>query len=237
MTKIETAMQLARGVLARTAWFQGLDDTDSAMFFQRGRIVEIADGAAVSRRGDQVHHFSCLIDGVLDVSLASKSGKRHLLVCLEPGQPVNVIGLIDGLPASHDVYSRGDSRLLTLTRAEFLEGMERSPRLYRVVVGLLCARARTFYDAYAANALLSLRSRVAQQLLSLASAYGLPREGSVHISLKLSQDTFADMLACTRQSANRELKRLEREGVIDMSYSQFTILDPATLAAVSSGEV
>lgn len=236
MSKTKSMKKLAEGVLTRTPWFQRLEGTCDETFFEHSEIVEMADGAAVCRRGDSVEKFFCLVAGVLDVSLASKLGKRHLLVCLEPGQPVNIIALIDGMPASHDVYSRGHSVLLTVSRKLFLIEMERSRHLYREVVALLCARSRTFYDAYAASALLSMRSRVAHQLLSLATAYGLPRDGSVKISLKLSQDTFAEMLACTRQSANRELKRLEREGVIDMSYSHFSILQLSVLAAISSGD-
>lgn len=239
MTKItsrECRKKLARGVLTRSAWLQGLDDSPIDRFIENAKMIEVTDGSAVCRKGESVQHFSCLIEGVLDVSLTSKTGKRHLLVCLEPGQPVNIIALIDGLPATHDVYSRGDSLLLNVPRQLFLAEMERSQRFYRLVVGLLCARSRTVYDAYAASALLSLRSRCAHQLMSLASAYGLPRDGSVQISLKLSQDTFSEMLGCARQSVNRELKQLKREGVIDMSYSHFSILQPLTLARISCGD-
>lgn len=235
-TSRESRKTLARGVLTRSAWLQGLDDAPIDTFVENGELVEVTDGCAVCRKGESIQHFSCLIEGVLDVSLTSKTGKRHLLVCLEPGQPVNVIALLDGLPATHDVYSRGDSLVLDVPRQLFLDEMERSQRFYRLVVRLICTRARTFYDAYAATALLSLRSRCAHQLLSLASAYGLPRDGSVQISLKLSQDTFSEMLGCARQSVNVELKRLEREGVITMSYSHFSVLQPLELARIARGD-
>ena len=69
-------------------------------------------------------------------------------------------------------------------------------------------------------------------LLSLMAVHGLPRASGVAISLKLSQDEFADMLGRTRQSVNRELKQLERDGVISMTYSHFTIRDKAALKAI-----
>jgi hypothetical protein len=40
------------------------------------------------------------------------------------------------------------------------------------------------------------------------------------------------MLGRTRQSVNRELKRLERDGVISMSYSHFTVRNEAALRRI-----
>ena len=69
-------------------------------------------------------------------------------------------------------------------------------------------------------------------LLTLMTSYGLPRGRGVAISLKLSQDEFADMLGRTRQSVNRELKQFERNGIIEMTYSHFIIIDEQALNAI-----
>jgi CRP-like cAMP-binding protein len=68
-----------------------------------------------------------------------------------------------------------------------------------------------------------MAQRCASALLHLATPYGLPREDGLAISLKLSQDEFADMLGCSRPVINRELKQLEARGVIRMTYSHFVI--------------
>ena len=82
-------------------------------------------------------------------------------------------------------------------------------------------------------ALLPLRGRVASMNLRLAATWGLKRAGGVLVSLKLSQDEFAALLALTRQALNRQLKALEVLRAIDIAYSQITVLDHALLAAAA----
>lgn len=80
---------------------------------------------------------------------------------------------------------------------------------------------------------MSLRARCARLLLMLADAHGLPRPSGVALTIKLSQEEFADLLGRTRQSVNRELKQFEREGLIRMEYLRFTVCDVAALRAIA----
>ena len=85
------------------------------------------------------------------------------------------------------------------------------------------------------NTLLPLRARCARLLLSLVELYGASRPHGYLITLKLSQEEFADMLGRSRQSVNKELRTLESEGLIKTNYSQFIIVDLPTLQAVAEG--
>ena len=116
----------------------------------------------------------------------------------------------------------------------FVAAIEREPRLSRSLLRLLCLRSRNIYDLLADNALSSLRSRCARALLILIPSHGRPYEKGIEISLKLSQQEFADMVGTTRQSVNREIRRLEQDGVIRTSYLQFIVLDPTRLHQIAS---
>ena len=70
-------------------------------------------------------------------------------------------------------------------------------------------------------------------ILRLADTWGQQRAGATLVSLKLSQDEFAALLAVTRQALNRELKALEALRAIDIAYSQITVLDHALLEAAA----
>jgi CRP/FNR family transcriptional regulator, cyclic AMP receptor protein len=71
--------------------------------------------------------------------------------------------------------------------------------------------------------------------MRLASWSGKEDDGA-GISLKVSQNDLAAMVSVSRQTINRELARLTRQGVISVEYGRLTILDPASLRALAEGK-
>lgn len=54
----------------------------------------------------------------------------------------------------------------------------------------------------------------------------------LRMRIAVSQDVIADMLGVTRQSANQELKQLERDGLITLGRGAVELLDRDRLRAV-----
>ncbi|MCB1973477.1 MAG: winged helix-turn-helix domain-containing protein, partial [Burkholderiaceae bacterium] len=88
-------------------------------------------------------------------------------------------------------------------------------------------------------ATLPLRARLAKQLLHLMRRFG-PRTpqpaGEMPVGISLVQDEMAQLLGCSRQRVNVELKAMERDGVIRMAQRGITILDLAQLEALAQQE-
>ena len=223
---------LACGVLRRSQWFARFDPVMLEHFVDSGELQLLGRGQALCRSGDKVVFLCVVIEGTLDVSMTSASGKRHIVSCLEPGQLMNLIPIMDDQLAIHDAYAHDGTTVLLIPKQIFLDTIDREPSLARSMTQLLCRRSRQLYENVSDNALLPLRARCARMLLTLMTSYGLPRDRGVAISLKLSQDEFADMLGRTRQSVNRELKQFERNGIIEMTYSHFIIIDEQALNAI-----
>ncbi|QDL38465.1 Crp/Fnr family transcriptional regulator [Rhodoferax sediminis] len=227
-----TYRPLARALLGRDPWFSHFDGATLDRFVKEGDLRQLASGEVLCRRGEAIGSLCVVIEGVLDVSHSAESGKRHVWSYLGPGQVMNLIPILDDQLSIHDVCAHGDSTLLLIPKESFLAAVTGQPDIARLLLRLLCLRSRVLYEHAADNALLSLRARCARMLLSLMAVHGLPRPSGVAISLKLSQDEFADMLGRTRQSVNRELKQLERENIISMSYSHFVVRDEQALSAI-----
>ena len=136
-------------------------------------------------------------------------------------------GLIGGVFIT--LGSHGDTMVLQIPAGSFRAAVGHCPEAMASLSRLLCQRSRALYEHAADSALLTLGGRCARTLLYLMETHGLPRTHGVAISLKVSQSALADMIGCTRQSINRELKLLERQGLIAMRYSHFAILDGAGL--------
>jgi len=241
MSKDEQAMYrpLAMNVVTASRWFVEFPKEAIERLIGAGRVEKLSRGDILSRRGEPVKDLTIILDGSFDVSVTSPEGKRLIQVMLESGQIMNLIPVLDEQPSIHDVKAHTDAVVLQIHREDFVGESDKDPRVSRALMRILCLRSRVLYASLVETAFLPLRVRCARMLHLLMSRYGIKRGDSIEISLKLSQEDLADMIGRTRQSVNKELKVLERQGVLRMAYSCFIIIDVKALTtiALSEGEV
>ena len=227
---------LALNVLGASRWFTEFPKETIERLVDAGRIEKLARGEVLSRRGERVTDLAIVLDGSLDVSVTTSEGKRLIQTVLESGQIMNLIPVLDELPTIHDASAHTDLALLLVKREAFLEESDRDSRVSRALMRILCLRSRVLYASLVEAAFLPLRVRCARVLHSLMSQYGVRRSDVIEISLKLSQEDLADMIGRTRQTVNKELKAMEREGVLRMAYSHFIIVDELALTRIALSE-
>lgn len=226
---------LARAALAQAPAFSQCAGDTLDRLVSEGLLRVFRRGETVGRKGGSVDSLCVLVTGSMEISTTSATGKRHVLHYLESGQLFNLIGVLDGGPCIHDAIAHEETLALLIPRAGLFTAMERESHLSMAMIRLLCLRSRVLYDYVAENALLPLRARCARLLLSLMDQYGASRPDGYFVTLKLSQDEFADMLGRSRQSVNKELRAFETEGVIKTNYSRFVILDLPALKVIARG--
>lgn len=88
------------------------------------------------------------------------------------------------------------------------------------VLGMVWAHAFTFKHTH---------ERVAYRLLYMARRFGEKGEGGTILLPDFNQVQFAEFLNLTRESVNRELRRLERSGAISGSHGRIAILKSQAL--------
>jgi CRP-like cAMP-binding protein len=186
------------------------------------RLQAVADGAAVAWRGRYDDRLLVVVRGMLEVSMASAEGRRHVLNVIGPGTVFGLIPVLDRQPWIHDARARGPGQLLRLPREALLQAMHLHPPLVEAVLEVLCSRARKTYATLAAKSLLELPARVARTLLMLADDRGTS-------ILALSQADLADMLGVTRQSLNGQLQALVRHGILVLGRGRIEIRDRGAL--------
>ena len=213
---------VVQAALARVPWIADCGTEVISRLASDAGVQAVAEGHAVAVRGRLVEHLVVVQRGVLEVSMTSAEGKRHVTSRAGPGWALGLIPLLDGLPSIHDVTARGQSDLVLLPRDCLLLAMQRFPTLSQQVMRLLCIRARWGYDMLAAQTLMSLPVRVARLI-------DRQRQGADGAVLRLSQTDLADMLGTTRQSLNAELRKLQRAGIVALGRSRIEVLDGTAL--------
>ncbi|MCP4519621.1 MAG: winged helix-turn-helix domain-containing protein, partial [Delftia sp.] len=67
------------------------------------------------------------------------------------------------------------------------------------------------------------------RLLELSERYGVNQENGVLIDLDLSQEAIASLVGTTRESANRALRSLREQGIVQVERVRIQVLCPEKL--------
>jgi CRP/FNR family transcriptional regulator, cyclic AMP receptor protein len=193
------------------------------------RTVRLTRDQVYQTRGCPVTGVAIVAKGFLRISLSSPRGKRHVLRHLGPGQVFNLLPVVDGGAGIHDAEAGTDTELLVLPKGTFLELLRSNPAVAGATQRVLHARMRLLYDGLADAMLLNLSQRTARTLLDVVGAFGRPAGASGELGVTLSQGEFADMLGNARPVVNRALRKLQRDGVIELGYQRIVVLQMQAL--------
>ena len=154
-------------------------------------------------------------DGLLKVTMMSRSGSERILAFLGPGAIVGELSIIDGLPRSASVVAVRNAALSFLSRAAFEDFAKKHPEVYKSLVTLLATRLRETDAVIAAGSFLPLRGRVALTLLELANEFGQDVGGGrIVIRQKIGQADLAAMAGIARENVSRILNDWKRRKLV-----------------------
>jgi CRP/FNR family transcriptional regulator, cyclic AMP receptor protein len=206
-----------------TEWFFSLPASVEAAFRSVAAPRRYGDGELVHGRGDAPDGLYQIARGKVRVSGVTAGGRELLLTVLEAGSWFGEIAVLDGLPRTHDAHAVGDTELLQVSQAAFDSLVAARPELLRELVRLLCARLRLALGAIEDAMLLPTPARLAKRLLGATAVDG---------AVRLPQEQLARLLATSRQTISGIVKSWERQGWVEVSYGQITVVDREALAAL-----
>jgi len=197
-----------------------------------GRFEHHPDGTYLYHLHDPMEDLVFVLHGKIECSRLGLDGRRHLLTILTAGQVLGLMSLFDGKGSPQDMRAYGPVTVWRVSLVQVRRLMAEMPALQDAIIRLICARSREAFDVLSLQALLPLHARVAWLVLWLVANHGLGPGDQRSINLKISQTAFADLLGVARQSANRELKLLERKGLICIGKTQIEVFDLAGLQQI-----
>lgn len=169
---------------------------------------------------------SLLVTGSLRYFLAGQDGRQLTIRYLSAGDLVGTSVLDQANVTSH-IELLEPSVLLNLDAERFLAVAARRPELAMALVDDLVTRLRIAYRALAAHAFMSVRTRVAIDLMERAKLHGQVEAG---LQIDVTQQSLADATGSVREVVSRALGQLRREGILAKTAEGITVLDPTALA-------
>jgi CRP/FNR family transcriptional regulator, cyclic AMP receptor protein len=169
-------------------------------------------------------------EGLLKVSMMSRSGTERILAFMGPGSIVGELSMIDGLPRSAAVVAVRDAALSFLSRPSFEAFAQKQPEIYKSLVTILATRLRETDVVIAAGSFLPLKGRVASTLLELAGHFGQDvGSGRVVIRQKIGQSDIAAMAGIARENVSRILNDWKRRKLVSRLSGYYCLENKAQL--------
>jgi CRP/FNR family transcriptional regulator, cyclic AMP receptor protein len=221
-------------------WFSSLSPSLRHDILRSSDVKRYEFGEQIAAQGHPSEYWIACAKGAVCVSSTSISGKQLTLTYVEPGDWFGDVELLDGGKHAHDSFAHGATTLLRVAKADFETLLRLHVELYQAMLRLHARRIRQLYGYVNDLSTLTLRARLAKQLIYLVrrpNEEDLSDNSEIRVSLQLWQHELAQLLGASRQRVNYELKEMEREDVIRVERSSLVVRDHDALRRIVKEDV
>ncbi len=215
-------------VLKRIPLFASLPEADQQNLVSLLRRVNLRKGEILFRQGDEGVSLYLILQGRIRISLSRQMDVVTLAI-LGQGEFLGEMALLDGLPRSADATALEDSYLYALNRKDFLSFLVNNEKAVHAVLASLSIRLRKTDTLLAEMCFLNLSVRLVQKLVEFAQQQPSDEKNPNECTLKVSQQELGNILGVSRESINKELKRLREKGLVSTARNSIHIHNLASL--------
>ncbi len=161
--------------------------------------------------------FFVISNGSVKITRLSEDGREVILAMLGEGEFFGEMSLLDGETRSANVVAIEDSEVMVLNRSEFLNLLERYPKIAISLLEELTRRLRKSDQQIESLSLSDAEKRIAITIMRLAEELGVIKHGEVTIRNLPYQQDIANMAGTSRETVSRTLKLLEEKEYLSRS--------------------
>lgn len=185
---------------------------------------------ALFRFGDPSDAVFVLCSGRVRATIRSSEGRDLVLHVAGPGEAPGYLDLIDGSPRTVDAEAKDEVEVLVPPARTVRAALLAHPPALLQLSAELAGIVRVLSETAADLVFLGLPGRLAKLLLARPS-------GGRRVELGLTQGELAAQMGVARQSLNRALGELQRQGFIrvERSGTSIELVDRAALRRLALG--
>jgi CRP/FNR family transcriptional regulator, cyclic AMP receptor protein len=213
-------------LLRQVPLFAELDEASLEILATHSRRRRFGANETLFHEGDPGYTLYVVISGRVRIQQVTPSGELVHIASRGRGETVGEMALIDGKARMADAATAEPTDLLILDRSDFVRCLEKSPRMALGIMACLADRIRQAADQVKRLQSQDVLGRVCSVLLELAEADGAAASPA---RITITQQELADQVGTTRESVNRALSRLRRQGALEVDGRTLTLLDPERL--------
>jgi CRP/FNR family transcriptional regulator, cyclic AMP receptor protein len=205
--------------------FSGLTTEELQFLAGEAQMREYDAGEIIFHAGDAGYTCHIIVKGRVRIYVIAEDGRELSVSIFGPGEIVGEMALFEDLPRSASVEAIEPATTLELHQNVLLHGLERSPTLARSLLRALSERLRHMTEEAEGLASLTVSDRLIARLRRLAEWSGRPATDGVRITLPMTQQELAALVGTSRESVNRALATLRRQGKLRVDNGWIVLLN------------
>tara|TARA_B100000686_G_C16746769_1_gene949917 strand:- start:1349 stop:2029 length:681 start_codon:yes stop_codon:yes gene_type:complete len=209
--------------LRKVPIFSDLSDSDLKKISEKmiSRLYE--KGKMILLEQSQGETFFIIISGVVKVTRLSDDGREVILAILGESDFFGEMSLLDGEGRSANIVANEKSEVVTLSRSDFLDCLQKYPKIAIALLEELAVRLRKSDQHIESLSLSDSEQRIGVTLIRLAEELGTIKQGDVNVKNLPYQQDIANMAGTSRETVSRTLKLLETKNFLKRDGRNLTI--------------
>jgi CRP-like cAMP-binding protein len=209
-------------------------DGAMAKLFGSGQKISITKGEIVLRPDDEPPGVFYIESGYVKVFSINDRGEEYLHVVYGPGDIFPIIWAV--FQKHRNVFYRtlSSTKLLHISENKFVEEIKGDPEVCFAVLQEVTSQFNVYSIRLDNLEYKYGRERLAYRLLFLASNLGI-RHNDTIILPPVTQQDIASSINLSRESASREIERLEKRGLVSYQGRRIVVNDIEALSREIKG--
>jgi CRP/FNR family transcriptional regulator len=195
-------------------------------------VEEFRKKDAIFSEGDPSDWLYGVLKGKVKITKISAEGKEIIIEVISPGDVFGAVAVMRGFPYPANAAAMEDTRLLKVSRTNFLKILDGYPSVMYCMMQNLGDRMKGSHETLKNIALEKVSSRIASLLLKLAEKSGVETPEGTVIDFKLTKQDIADMVGTTVETSIRTMSQFKKRGLIEERDGQVVIKNPEELRSL-----
>jgi CRP/FNR family transcriptional regulator, cyclic AMP receptor protein len=201
-------------------------------FVQTGLERNYEAGATLMSQGDPGDYLLLLLSGIVKVTVHSADGQDTLMGVRVSGETVGEMAALEQEPRMATVKSCRDVQAKRIDRPQLARLMVDFPVIAIELARMMSARLRWSDDRRADIGSCEPRQRLCRVLVTLVHR----RENGSRLVLDhLTQQELGSLVGIKQRTAEKQLRQLQQDGLIDCQYRKIELLDLPGLQDIAFG--
>jgi CRP-like cAMP-binding protein len=209
-----------------------LPEQARASLVRLGARAPFLPGEVILRQGEPGSTVYLLLSGCVKV-VGNEAGREPLLAIRVGGELVGEMAALSGKPRSATVTACTATSARAIAGTELRAFLRACPEAAIEVARMISERLRWANERRIDFAARPPQTRVSRVLLTLAETYGRDTGEGRDLGVRLTQGEVASLAGVKLTTAEKALRRLQRCGVVRLSYRRIVVADMEALRAAA----
>jgi len=191
---------------------------------------DLTDGTVLFEQGSENRGVFCVSRGLIALRTHHAEGNSTLLRLAYPGEVIGFRSFLGGDVHQTEARAVGPSRVCTVPRTASQNLINENPAIMRQLAARCVREINRTHERICSAATKTYKEQLDDLLRNLMKHHGTQNGHEQYMRLPLSRSDIADLLGVQPETLSRLIKRLEKDGLIQVKGRHGTI-KPAKAAS------